>query len=149
MTFDDDKRAIAQLVAGFDDAVNRRDEVEFAMLWSEDAVWEIGDPRPMRVEGATTIVETWKKMIAGTQWLFRGSFMGVVTVDGDRLTGRWPCVETGTFANGEAYDNRAIYDDVYVRRDGKWVFGHRRYIYLWLSSEPLPGAPVPLIKIDQ
>lgn len=139
---DDDKRAIAQLVAGFDDAVNRRDVAEFAQLWTDDAVWEIGEPRSMRVEGASQIVETWKGMIAGTRWLFRGSFMGVVIVDGGTLRGRWPCIETGTFNDGQGYDNRAFYEDEYVRQDGRWLFRHRRYVYLWLSSVALPGGPV-------
>lgn len=145
-----DRHAIEDLVARFDDAVNRRDAGEFAALWSPDAIWEIGEPMPMRVEGARTIAETWTRMVASTIWLFRGSFAGVVSIDGDRARGRWPCVETGTFAaTGEApargYDSRAIYDDLYVRRDGRWLFEHRRYVYLWLSSDALPGAPVPLM----
>ncbi len=140
----DDHQQIFDLVARFDDAVNRRDPDEFANLWSGDAVWEIGDPHPMRVEGADRITTTWREMIGHTEWLFRGSFAGVVEIDGDRATGRWPCVETGTFKDGKGYDNRAIYEDIYVRSDGRWLLQHRRYLYLWLSSEKLPGAPVPL-----
>lgn len=144
----DDRLEIADLVARFDDAVNRRDVEEFAPLWCEDAVWEIGEPMPMHVEGAGAILETWQLMVASTVWLFRGSFAGVVTIEDDHARGRWPCVETGTFAaTAEApargYDNRAIYDDIYVRVDGLWRFQHRRYVYLWLSSDALPGAPVP------
>ncbi len=144
----EDRLDIADLVARFDDAVNRRDTDEFAALWSPNAVWEIGEPMPMRVEGAPTIVETWKGMIAHTTWLFRGSFAGVVTLEGNRARGRWPCVETGTFAATadtpeRGYDNRAIYDDLYVREDGGWLFSHRRYVYLWLSTDTMPGGPIP------
>jgi hypothetical protein len=57
---------------------------------------------------------------------------------------RWPCIETGAFADGKGYDNRALYEDHCVRSGGRWRFQHRRYLYLWLSSEPLPGAPVAL-----
>jgi hypothetical protein len=85
-------------------------------------------------------------MIEGTKWLFRGTFAGVVSVDGDVATGRWPCIETGTFADGQGYDNRAIYEDIYARTERGWLFRHRRYLYLWLSSESLPGAPVPLAE---
>ena len=92
----DDRTAIEQLVASFDDAVNRRDAAEFARLWTQDAVWEIGNPRPMRIEGAQEISATWSRMIEGTKWLFRGTFAGVVSVDGDVATGRWPCIETGS-----------------------------------------------------
>ena len=140
----DDRAGIDALVARFDDAVNRRDVPEFAALWAEDAIWEIGEPMPMRTQGADEIVATWQAMLAGTRWLFRGSFMGVVTIQGDRATGRWPCIETGTFADGTDYDNRALYEDVYARVDGRWLFRHRRYLYLWLSSEKLPGGPVAL-----
>ena len=140
----DDRSAIELLVAQFDDAVNRRDLAEFKSLWTPDAIWEIAEPRPMRVAGAEAIASTWERMIDGTRWLFRGSFAGIVSVDGALGTGRWPCIETGTLADGQGYDNRAIYEDVYARLDGRWLFRHRRYLYLWLSSEPLPGSAVSL-----
>jgi ketosteroid isomerase-like protein len=141
--------AISILVARFDDAVNRRDVDEFRGLWASDAIWEIGDPRPLRVEGRETIVQTWTQLLANAEWLFRGSFAGVVAIDGDKATGRWPCVETGTFratssTPSTGYDNRAIYEDQYVKREGRWYFAHRKYVYLWLSYEKLPGGPVKL-----
>jgi ketosteroid isomerase-like protein len=139
-----DSAAITDLVARFDYAVNRRDVAEFSALWAIDAVWEIEAPMAMRTAGATQIVATWQQMLGGTQWLFRGSFAGVLQVDGDTATGRWPCIEIGTFADGKGYDNRAMYEDRYVRQGERWVFQHRRYVYLWLSSDPVPGAPVAL-----
>jgi ketosteroid isomerase-like protein len=144
-----DRAAIAELVVRFDDAVNRRDPDEFARLWTENAVWEIGDPMPMHAQGRDTIVKTWTGMVAGTEWLFRGSFAGVINVDGDQAAGRWPCVETGTFkARGgepaKGYDNRAIYEDRYVCTADGWRFQYPRYLYLWLSNEKLPGNAVPL-----
>ena len=36
--------AIYDLVARFDDAVNRRDKNEFRTLWAVDGVWVIGLP---------------------------------------------------------------------------------------------------------
>jgi ketosteroid isomerase-like protein len=139
-----DRAAITDLVARFDDAVNRRDVAEFSLLWADDAVWEIEAPMAMHTSGATQIVATWQQMLGGTQWLFRGSFAGVLQVDGDTATGRWPCIETGSFADGKGYDNRAIYEDRYVRLGERWLFQQRRYVYLWLSSDPVAGAPVAL-----
>lgn len=135
--------AITDLVARFDDAVNRRSAEEFRPLWAADAVWEIGAPLPMRVEGASAIVETWQSMIGATTWLFRGSFAGVVDIDGDTATGRWPCIETGEFKADRDYDNRAVYEDTYVRTPDGWRFKRRFYRYIWLSREDLPGAPQP------
>jgi SnoaL-like domain len=139
-----DHAAITQLVARFDDAVNRRDVAEFEQLWAADAVWEIGNPMPLRIDGAAQIIQTWQMMLNSTVWLFRGSFLGVVNVNSDRGTGRWPCIETGTFVDGKGYDNRAIYEDRYVCQEGRWLFQHRRYLYLWLSTETLPRAAVAL-----
>lgn len=139
-----DYEEIAQLVARFDDAVNRHDVHEFHALWTPDGIWEIGDPLPLRVDGVDRITSTWKQMVDNMEWLFRGSFAGVVTVTGDRATGRWPCVETGTMKDGRGYDNRALYEDEYKRIDGRWLFAYRKYLYLWLSQEKLPGAPVAL-----
>jgi hypothetical protein len=103
----------------------------------------------MHVEGRAAVIETWQRMLGATVWLFRGSFTGVVAVDGDRATGRWPCVETGVFAATPAqperhYDNRSLYEDLYVRSGGRWLIQRRRYLYLWLSFEKLPGRQVPL-----
>ena len=144
-----DRWAIFDLVARYDDAVNRRDVPEFRSLWTDDAVWEIGDPKPRRVEGAEEIIATWQMMLGKLAWLFRGTFAGVATIDGDRATGRWPCIKTGTFAKEKdgdeiGYDNRAVFEDIYVRNDGRWYFQTRRSLYLWLSNEKLPGSAVKL-----
>ena len=140
--------AIHDLVARFDDAVNRRDKGEFSKLWAQDAIWEIGHPRPLHVEGAGAIIETWSTMLFGSEWMFRGSFAGVVGVDGAKATGRWPCIETGTLLrpdkSPQGYDNRAVYEDEYVKSDGMWLFQRRRYLYLWLSTQQVPGSPVKL-----
>jgi ketosteroid isomerase-like protein len=134
--------AITHLVAKFDDAVNRRDVAEFSALWDADAVWEIGEPMPMCVRSAEAIIDTWQHMLGGTQWLFRGSFAGVMAISDNTATGRWPCIETGTFSDGKGYDNRAYYDDEYVCRDGQWLFAKRSYVYLWLSSEKIAGRAI-------
>lgn len=33
----------------------------------------------------------------------------------------------------------AIGDPIYLKQDGDWLFKHERCLYLWLSSEKLPG----------
>ncbi len=144
-----DEHRIRDLVARFDDAVNRRDVPEFEALWAEDARWEIGAPMAMKVEGREAIVAMWARMIEDVEWLFRGSFVGVLEIDGDTAKGRWPCIETGTFrktpnAPARGYDNRAFYQDHYIRIDGRWLFKSRSYVYLWLSNDSLPGAPLAI-----
>lgn len=143
-----DMEGIWDLVARFDDAVNRRDKEEFAKLWAADAIWDIGEPRPLHVEGADKIVSTWSTMLFSSEWMFRGSFTGIITLNGDQATGRWPCIETGTLLDAnkapQGYDNRAVYEDDYVKKEGIWLFQRRRYLYLWLSTDQIPGNPVKL-----
>jgi ketosteroid isomerase-like protein len=135
-----DYLAIQMLVARFDDAVNQRSLAEFSELWATDGRWEIEEPLPMKVSGAWTIAEHWGQKMAGTKWLFRGSFAGVVELDGDTATGRWPCVETGQFMDGTDYDNRALYLDSYIKQGDRWLFQSRLYRYMWLSRDKLPGT---------
>jgi ketosteroid isomerase-like protein len=143
VTAGDDRWALFDLVARFDDAVNRLDVAEFATLWTEDAVWAIGDPLHLRVEGRDAIVATWSGQLGKVTWLFRGSFAGLTDIKGDHATGRWPCVETGAWTDGRGYDNRSYYDDEYRRVGGRWLFARRRYVYLWLSEATVGGAPIP------
>lgn len=140
-----DLLAIQALVSCFDDAVNRRDAGLFASLWTEDAVWEIGPPMPLVAQGHDRIVAAWTEALAGTEWLFRGSFLGAVAVIGDTGTGSWPCLERGAFKSGAGpggYDNLAVYEDGYRREGSIWRFARRAYRYAWLSTEALPGRPV-------
>ena len=136
----EDCHAISQLVAKFDDAVNRKSLEEFCSLWTDDAMWQIGAPREMCVQGIDTIRETWKGMLESTVWLFRGSFAGVVEIDGDTATGRWPCIETGSFKEEGKYDNYALYSDSYRRVSGRgWLIASRNYHYLRLTTDIIPG----------
>jgi len=114
----DDRLALFDLAARFDDAVNRQDVAEFRQLWTEDAVWEIDDPLRLRVEGREAITEIWSGQLGKVEWLFRGSFAGVVEIDGESGTGRWPCMETGAWTDGRGYDNRSYYEDRYRRVAG-------------------------------
>ncbi|WP_316014804.1 nuclear transport factor 2 family protein [Roseobacter sp. HKCCA0434] len=138
-----DRAEIENLVARFDDAVNRRDQAAFRTLWTADGRWQIMEPHPLDISGRDEIVATWQQMVDATKWLFRGSFAGVLDIDADTATGRWPCIETGTMQDGTGYDNRAIYEDSYVREGGVWLFRSRTYHYLWLSDARIPGDAMP------
>ena len=133
-----DRDAIARLAATFDDAVNRRSVEGFCALWAQDAEWTIGPPREMRAVGIEDIRRTWTAMLEQTVWLFRGSYAGVIDVDGDVARGRWPCTEVGSFKAEGKYENFAMYEDEYRRTDGGWVFARRSYAYLRLTTDIVP-----------
>ena len=143
-----DRELIGQLVARFDDATNRRDEDGFRALWTKDASWSIGQPRPMSVTGLDAIVAEWHRLLGATEWFFRASYAGIVDVSGDEAVGRWPCLEMSTVSHPQSaahsgYENRAFYEDYYVRREDRWLFSKRRYVYFWISDAPIKGQAVP------
>ena len=138
----DDRAAIEMLVAQLDDAVNRRDLGDFGSLWTPDAVWEIAEPRPMRVEGAQAIGQAWERTIAGTEWLFRGSSERMAYAEHAQRAGRRHCTEAGTFHANAGYDNCPVHEDLNADAEGQWLFRPRRYLCLGLSSGPPLGSAV-------
>lgn len=142
-----DRLAIFELVARFEDALKRRDRVRFRSLWAGDAIWEVCDPLPMRMPGTDQDAGLHHNMVGQSEQLFRGSFGGIVILDGDKAKGRWPCIRTragGGAGQPPGCCNRAIHEDTYVKRDGRWLFSSRRRLHLWMPIHRLPGHAVPL-----
>jgi SnoaL-like domain len=88
-----DHAAITELVARFDDAVNRRDVGEFATLWADDAVWELmklsrlGSKCYWGLSGyfAAALLVCWRLMVtwlqgAGPVWKRERLRMGRATI---------------------------------------------------------------------
>jgi uncharacterized protein (TIGR02246 family) len=119
----DDQAAIRALHDRYADAVNRNDAAAWGALWAEDAVWEL---MGMRVEGRAAIVGLWTGAMAGFGFVGFFSQPGALIVSGDRATGR---VWTHEVLDGPEGERRPLgrYDDLYVKRDGEWLFAERRF----------------------
>jgi uncharacterized protein (TIGR02246 family) len=61
--------------------------------------------------------------------------IGSIEVDGDTAKVRMQQAESLLFANGSTYDLTGSYDDVLVRREGRWLFKDRVYA---IKREKLP-----------
>ena len=149
-----DENAILTLLARFDDAILRRDTGAMRALWVPDGVWEIGTHNPdhsrhitpLRAEGIDQIIAAQEQFNAMNEFFFRTTLRPVITLSGDRATGRAPSTEFARRKDKSGYNNVALYDDLLVRRDGVWLFQARRYDYLWVDSvSPIAGGDsVPL-----
>lgn len=119
----EDVAAIRALHDRYADAVNRRDADAWGALWAEDAAWDL---MGTRVEGRAAIVGLWQGAMAGFAFVGFFSQLGAVAVAGDRADGR---VWTHEVLEGPDGERRPLgrYDDLYVKRDGAWLFAERRF----------------------
>lgn len=137
--------AIRDLVARFADCAIRRDLTGFSALWTEDAVWTIGDPLPSRAEGRDAIVAMLDGLLGNLSFFVQLVHSGVVSITNSDAQGRWLVQEVGRLKSGQPYHNYAFYEDRYRLDDGVWRFVSRVYDYLWLDQEtPIrDGLPPP------
>ena len=90
------REAIAALVHRYADAVVRRDKVEWASCWAEDAQWHLSPGRS--VEGRAAIADLWTKAMGQ---FAAGSSMSLRLARGSPSIGRrtardlWACTVPG------------------------------------------------------
>jgi uncharacterized protein (TIGR02246 family) len=138
---------IRGLAARFSDAVNRRDFNTFGDLFTDDGIWEIGEPFPSQAAGRKNVAMMLRNLWAPWDFFFQMTHTGVIDVAADRqtATARWEMREVARSPDGsQSYDNLAMYYDRLARtHDGSWRFAERRYHYIWLSSADLVGRSIP------
>ena len=131
-----DELAIRQLAARYIDAVNRRDEGDWAATWSLSASWDL---MGMKVSGRDNIVATWKGAMGTFRWVVMMLGSGTIALDGDAASGRWYLTEHLVGQDGSAAMALGVYDDRYCRENGAWVFSERRYQILYRGAPDLGG----------
>jgi uncharacterized protein (TIGR02246 family) len=138
-----DELAIRQLAAEYIDAVNRYVGEDWIATWADDATWNL---MGMEVAGRDAIYELWKGAMSTFEFAFMMLNSGTVNVDGDSASGRWYVTEHIKPKEGDNNLTLGVYDDSYVKRDGKWLFADRRYHVLYqgpadysAQHNPYPG----------
>lgn len=135
-----DEAEVRALAAAFSDACNRGDVADFRKLWTDDAVWEIGDPLPAQAVGIAAIAQMLEGLLAAWEFFVQMTHSGVVTIDGDHARARWTVQETARGRGGDrCYNNFALYEDEMVRTQAGWRFTRRKYDYIYLDDAELHG----------
>lgn len=145
----EDEAEIRSIVARFADACVLEDYEAVKLLWAHDGVWSIHEPFNINAKGIEKIDELGKELRSGK--IFFGQFVhsGVIKLDGDKAKARWIMGETAQGqAEGQYYNNYAIYQDTMEKIDGKWFFKTRDYHYLWLDTEAFNGKGFTLPQLD-
>lgn len=122
-----DQVAIWALNDRYADAVFRRNAADWAKCWAEDARWSLLDTE---VRGRAAIVQLWTQAMSGFAFVAFFTQSGVVTIDGDRATGRAWTHELLEAADGTVTRPTGRYDDQYVRTPDGWRYAERCYSML-------------------
>jgi uncharacterized protein (TIGR02246 family) len=124
----EDRLAIRELIESYADATNLRDADAWGALFAEDARWFLPDfPEYGDTVGRDAIVAKWVAAVADHHGLVYLATPGAIEVDGDRATARLYTNEVYTTAEGRIVRRRGRYDEVLVKRDGRWLIAEHAF----------------------
>jgi hypothetical protein len=132
------EQLIGDLVHRYADAVTRRDVPRWADCWTEDACWELRADRVAR--GRAAIVDQLERALATLEGVVQSVLHGSVRVEGGKATGRWSLSEHYRRVGGEAGLLLFAYDDTYLEREGRWLFGGRTLVPSYVGPPDLSGT---------
>lgn len=123
----EDRLAIRELIETYADAVVRRDAEAWGATWADDAEWSLPDyPEIGTTSGRTAIVAMWTEAMKAYPGILFQAWPGSIEVEGD--------VAKVRSYTSEVYDHDGItkrdqgaYEDVCVKRDGRWLFKRRSF----------------------
>lgn len=139
-----DELAIRNLLARYGDAVCRRDPDAWIATWSHECIWDLGRGRVTRGRDAT--LELWRTSIAKYPWVAQVPASGQVSLADGEARGSWYVLELNHIADGSGVMHLGHYDDTYVREEGEWRFGTRRFHLVYRGAmdagtvNPMPGG---------
>ena len=124
----EDRLAIRELLDAYSDAVCEVDADAWGDTWADEGVWELPDyPDIGAVHGRMNIVEKWKETMKSYPGIIFVTTPGSIVVEGERATVRCYTSEVYDDASGATHRDRGRYDDIVVKRNGRWLFLRRRF----------------------
>jgi hypothetical protein len=138
----EDRAALADLVAGYARAADRRLADESAALFVEDGSYSIvdGGAEPIRVEGRERMARGFARL-SRYEATFHHVGQQTVALAGDRATGETYCiahhVERADDGSRSVMVMHIRYQDTYVRTLEGWRFEERILMVDWRETRPL------------
>lgn len=127
----EDRQQIRELLERYCDAVNQRDADAWGATWAEDAQWLLPHLGLDGISGRTQIVEAWREAMKLFPFVNMFAQAGSIEVDGDRAVMRSYTSEVAVMQDDKEIRPRGQYDDVCVKRNGKWLFQRRKFTVLY------------------
>jgi hypothetical protein len=139
---DEDRGTLADLIARYALACDRRDVPAVVACFAPDGIFEYGDGA-VRVQGREELTRFYSSALTEPGQASDGSthLMGNVLIeaDGEGARGEIGAVSFHVYAASERTMIRGLhYRDIFVRADGGWVIAHRRHRATWQTD--LTGA---------
>lgn len=123
----EDRLAIRELLDTYADAVTRCDAEAWAATWADDGEWSLPDyPEMGTTSGKAAIVAMWVEAMKGFPGIMFEAWPGSIAVDGDRAVMRSYTAEVYDQGDQTIRD-RGLYEDICVKRDGRWLFKSRSF----------------------
>lgn len=123
----EDRLAIRELLETYADAVTRNDPAAWGETWAEDGEWSLPDyPELGTTRGRAAIVAMWIEAMKAYPGIMFEAWPGSIEIDGDRATMRSYTSEIYD-QDGLTKRDRGAYEDVCVKRDGRWLFASRTF----------------------
>ena len=135
----EDRFAIRELVERWSDGTNNHDWEALEALFSEDAVWDVGEPLNFRIQGRREIVAGLREKMRPSQYVVQMPHAIIVTVRGDTASARSTIHEVCRFADGTGLEMMGTYFDELVREPRGWRFRRRDYRCTLLNPQPPAG----------
>ena len=121
----EDRLAVRELLEAYADAVCMVDPIAWGNTWAEDGVWELPDyPEIGKIVGKANIVTAWKAAMTQYPGVVFIATPGSIKIAGDEAVVRSYTSEVYD-RDGVTKRDRGRYDDVLVKRGGKWLFKQR------------------------
>ncbi len=136
------RTSISELVAGYCETVDRRDEGRFMRLWHDDAAYLIPGGRGDFI-GTEQIRHSLEVIAKAWKETYHWTTNHVVRFEGhDVAHGRSDVYAMCTHHGGQFSFVGGTYEDTYERRDGAWRYA-RRYVDRHFVSAPVAVELLP------
>ncbi len=139
---EDIKQLKARYAAACDDDYNPD---KLAALFAEDAIWDgsiLG-----YAKGRVAIHEFFSASSSLVPFAVHQITTPLIEIDGDTATGQWYLWQPMVF-QGAALWLSAIYNDEYVRQDGKWLYQNLKLNIRMLTPFEEGPAKTRIIEVD-
>jgi len=138
--------AARQLVARFNDAINRSDFAAYHDLWTPEGILDLRGLPDIAgpIKGAQAIVNAIKPMRESWEFFFQMTGEVYVEQDGDIIVARSPMWEFGRTAEGKGYSAHSINVDEITQTPEGWRLARRIWYGVLINNDNLPGTSIPL-----
>jgi len=129
----EDRLAIRELYDSYADAGSRGDRASWLNCFAEDARWKT---HYFDLEGHDAIGAKYDEIMGDVTDTVFFVQIGSIEIDGDIARVRMQQDESLLMSNGSTYDLVGEYNDLCIKRDGRWWFKDKVYL---VKREKLPG----------